>query len=128
MELLISILIVAGVLGISGLALYLREKHLYNPADIAYVQSAFNLGMDIVNELNLKQEPQIRLIAQIVSDILNQILKVETNEDEATLEANAMKTIQDALIAAKITITPEREKIVQALVDTTLNNIEKKIV
>ena len=129
MELLIALLIVCGALGLSvGIKCLLNKSgYVYNPADIAYVQSIFQLTMDVVDELNLKEEPQIKAIAKIVSSALlinaglNQVILEAT--DGANLTENTYKMVKDVCNALDIELTPSRERIIIGLIDVGLNNL-----
>ena len=120
-------LIVLLVLGLSVGCYYLVKKVIpqYNPADIAYVQSLFGISMDIIDELDLKNEPQVKMIAHIISTSLNQVYLIGKNKDliGEELEKNTWELVKDSCEALQIEITPAREKTIQALIDIGLDTI-----
>ena len=131
MEFIIALLIVLGVLdSIIGFK-YAKKRFgwYFNPADIAYVQSLFGLTMDIIDELDMKQEKDIKFIGGIVSSAINYVLVTSNTTGEVNsltheiIDALVWDVIKNSCANLSVELNDNRIKIIQGLIDITLNKV-----
>jgi len=125
MDLLIIIGILLGLGGIIFFTIINKEKNWIDTDDVLFVAKVFNLSMDIIKELNLKEEEKIKLIGDIVSDTL---FYAESIMDEIDYDEMLDLSIKYALELCEkfdIEITEERIRIITTLFEFGLDAIIK---
>jgi hypothetical protein len=75
---LYALLIVLGVLALTFLFKYLKVKKIINfdINDLIEISAMFGIGVDLIDELDLKCEKQIKVITAILKDTLDYACKV----------------------------------------------------
>jgi hypothetical protein len=125
MDLLIIIGILLGLGGIIFFTIINKKKNWIDTDDVLFVAKVFNLSMDIIKELNLKEEEKIKLIGDIVSDTL---FYAESIMDEIDYDEMLDLSIKYALELCEkfdIEITEERIRIITTLFEFGLDAIIK---
>jgi hypothetical protein len=124
-----TILYVLGIiiftLGISFGLGYLKKKNIIKADidDIIFVVSLFNLSVEVVDELNLKQEPLIKKIADIVSETLEYIASIyDENVDKHVL---AYDYACNLALKLNIELTDNRKNIINSLIDIGINSLSE---
>jgi len=114
----IGLIIVA--LGIPIGIAYLRKKDIIkvDVDDILLVVTMFNLSLEIIDELNLKQETQIKTIGNILSMTMNYI--AETYNDNANMQLLAENYAFGLADKLGLILTEERQQIIKKLIDIGL--------
>ena len=112
--------IIGAVLISMGLAFgmaYLRKNRIIEADDIRFAVSILNLTMSIVDELNLKNESEIKEISKVVLLSLEYGVELYSKTDKESV-IKAAKTCATALCLQKnIELTPERLNIVNSLIE-----------
>jgi hypothetical protein len=122
---LYGLLIVVGVLAFTFLFKYLKVKKVINfdVDDLIEISGMFGLGVDLVNEMGLKYDKQIKLIAAILKDTLDYACKVwDDSADMSTVAYNYAVGLADKF---GLVLTDSRKDIIKKLIDI---GIEKSIV
>jgi hypothetical protein len=121
-----SILIVLGVL--LGVILttigikYAQRKGIFTNEDLLKVIKTFDLSMAFIKELKLNKEPEILQIADIVNDALEMALALGKTKDIKEIEKIVIEKVNETCVRFTITITPDREMLINELVKIGLEN------
>lgn len=116
-----TILIIIGILaGLMGLALgigWLRRKGYIIPEDLYLVMKAFDLTIQVVDELNLDKEEEIKKVADLVSLSLHYAYEVVDSENQEpdyifTIAKNYLDKFAEEL---GLEMTSSRREIVEGL-------------
>lgn len=104
---------------------YLEKKNYIkiSQEELEKVISLFQLSMEVVDELNLKEEPLIKKIADIVVDSLELFKDRYTDKEEAIKEITAYVIRMCGVI--NIPMTEQRQKIIETFVKIGIDNILK---
>ena len=129
MEFLVALGVVAGTMGIVVLVRYLQRKNLISSEDIQIVAAMFELSVDIIDELNLKEEEHILIIAKTVESSLRYAAQLSMEDlSEGEMEEASFLYAQGFLQGIGIETNEHRERIMRGLIDIGLNEIEKKLI
>lgn len=116
-----ELFIILGILTIIILMTYatkeLKKNGKVTNEDIQLVLSLFDITMDIVDEMNLKNETEIKLIAQIIDRSLNYALFISESDDIYDV---AVKYAIDTLTNMNIEVTENRKDIISKLIQIGL--------
>lgn len=117
-----SIIIVAGVLGLTALITYLRKNNYVTKEDLQVVEQIFNLTTSIVDELNLKNEKNIMQISSVVVSALNYAIKISDINTDIVSTA----TEEAYLLCGELSIelTSNRKNIIDQLIKLGLQKRE----
>ena len=100
----------------------LTKKITVSKNELAIVQQIFNLSTNIIDELNLKNENKILQISQIIdSGITFAIVLTDENQKEVVKKY----TIEQCKLFG-IELTPQREEIINSLIDIGLDLLKKE--
>lgn len=100
----------------------LTKKITVSKNELAIVQQIFNLSTNIIDELNLKHENKILQISQIIdSGITFAIVLTDENQKEVVKKY----TIEQCKLFG-IELTPQREEIINSLIDIGLDLLKKE--
>lgn len=117
-----SIIIVAGVLGLTALITYLRKNNYVTKEDLQVVEQIFNLTTSIVDELNLKNEKNIMQISSVVVSALNYAIKIsDINTDIVSIATEEAYLLCSEL---SIELTSNRKNIIDQLIKLGLQKRE----
>jgi len=97
----------------------LIDKKILTKEVVSFVAKTFNLTSKLVDELNLKKEKQISLIADIVNDSIEYILAIMDNPNYMVDEAYNYAV--DKCLAFGIELTDNRKDILRQLIVAGLN-------
>ena len=75
-SILVTLGLVAGTAGIVFLSSFLRRKGYVAPEDLVFSINVLKISSAVIDELNLKQEPQIKAITNLIVTYLVQKLLV----------------------------------------------------
>lgn len=109
--------IVVGVFIVAIGSKYGRDKGWFTSDDLKFAQTLLGLSIEIIDELDLKQEAEIQKIARVVDTALTQMQLVLN--DEATYDQMVNQTYENALKIAEefdLEMNTQRDKIVLELV------------
>jgi hypothetical protein len=105
--------------GLIYLTSYLRRKKLITSDDLQFAMLSIGLTMEIVDQLNLKNESEIKKITSIVLNSLGFAIAIFKEED---ILKNAYLHARELSEDYGIEITPEREQIIKQLIDIAYKN------
>jgi len=97
----------------------LIDKKILTKEVVSFVVKTFNLTSKVVDELNLKKEKQILMIADIVNDSIEYILAIMDNPNSMVDEAYNYAV--DKCLAFGIELTDNRKDILRQLIVAGLN-------
>lgn len=97
----------------------LIDKKILTKEVVSFVAKTFNLTSKVVDELNLKKEKQILMIADIVNDSIEYILAIMDNPNFMVDEAYNYAV--DKCLAFGIELTDNRKDILRQLIVAGLN-------
>lgn len=97
----------------------LIDKKILTKEVVSFVAKTFNLTSKVVDELNLKKEKQILMIADIVNDSIEYILAIMDNPNFMVDEAYNYAV--DKCLAFGIELTDNRREILLHLITAGLN-------
>lgn len=97
----------------------LIDKKILTKEVVSFVAKTFNLTSKLVDELNLKKEKQILMIADIVNDSIEYILAIMDNPNSMVDEAYNYAV--DKCLAFGIELTDNRKDILRQLIVAGLN-------
>jgi len=97
----------------------LIDKKILTKEVVSFVAKTFNLTSKVVDELNLKKEKQILMIADIVNDSIEYILAIMDNPNSMVDEAYNYAV--DKCLAFGIELTDNRKDILRQLIVAGLN-------
>ena len=97
----------------------LIDKKILTKEVVSFVTKTFNLTSKVVDELNLKKEKQILMIADIVNDSIEYILAIMDNPNSMVDEAYNYAV--DKCLAFGIELTDNRKDILRQLIVAGLN-------
>lgn len=103
--------------------LYLKRKGVVSESDIKTVADMLGLSLAILNELDLKQENEIKKIGEFVFIGLNSAIglySLEGNKDKIILLAKNL--VFELCSKSGLEVTDNRRVIVEKLVELGLNN------
>lgn len=119
LSLLYAVIIAALMAVVSYL---LTKKITVNKNELAIVQQIFNLSANLIDELNLKNEDKILQISQIIdSGITFAIVLDDGNQKEMVKRY----TVEQCKLFG-IELTPQREEIINSLIDIGLDLLKKE--
>lgn len=121
---LYAILVVIGVLGfIFGIA-YLRKKNIIkiDVDDLLFIATSFGLTMDIIDELDLKNESKIKQIRSILEDTMDFVIANYT--DGVDMQSVAYNYAIGLAEKIGLELTDARKVIIARLIDMGLQNIQ----
>jgi hypothetical protein len=120
---LIVILIIAGLIGLTVLAVNLRKRNIVTADDLLFASNLLGLSISIINELNLQHEDKIKEISKVVTDAVNYVIgNMKNDGNEVELAYLYALTLCSDL---KIDLTEERKAIIRQLIELSFNKINK---
>ena len=112
---LFVIIAIGSVFGIG----YLRKNGYVKSEDLLFVIKTFDLTISILDELNIRNESQIKSLANMVLDGLKFAYQVD-GRPIAEIKLLALEYVLQLAELNKITITQNRLAIIQQLIDLGL--------
>ena len=112
------IIVLAIVFGTS----YARKKGLVSADDLIFSARVLGLTASIIEELNLKQEPLIRQISNVVLLALDEAIKVAQGQTKDQIIADAEDKAYKLCEQGNITLTDNRKQIINQLIEIAINN------
>ena len=109
--------------GLVFLTSYLRRNNLIKSADLIFAISVLNLTVEIISELNLEKEKEIRSIAEIVVDSL-QFASVTENLTRGEVISMAYAHAIDLCLSFNIELNERRKNIIMQLLIFAFNNLD----
>jgi hypothetical protein len=113
------IVFVGVTVGLIWLTSYLRGKKLITSEDLQFTMLTIGLTIEIVDQLNLRQESEIKKITSIVLNSLGFAIAIFKDED---VLKNAYLHAIELCEEYNIEVTPEREQIIKQLIDIAYKN------
>lgn len=106
--------IVIAVVGMVFGVAYLRKNNYVKESDLVFVSTVLGIGIEILNEMNLKNEKEILKISSIVQDSINFAIGMFDNQNDTYNKAceYAFKMCEQA----SIELTDNRKNIIQQLI------------
>jgi hypothetical protein len=123
LTILYVILIIAFVIGLSFLSKYIKSKNIVSSDDMMFAMQVLKLSVEIVDQLNLKNEEKIKSIAQIVIDSV--AYAIENMKDSKDIQSLAVEHAYEMCNNFNIELTDERKNIINQLISLLLTNNEK---
>jgi hypothetical protein len=111
--------IVCFVIGLTFLAKYLKKKNIIDSEDLQFAMTTMGLTLQIIDELNLKQESEIKKISSIVLNSLG--FAIAIFKDENVVE-NAYQHAIELCEDYGLEVTPQREMIIRQLIEIAYKN------
>lgn len=119
MDLIYGVIIAALMAVISYL---LTKKITINKNELAIVQQIFNLSANIVDELNLKNEDKILQISQIIDSGITFAIVLDDGNQKEMVKRYTVEQCE----LFDIELTPQREEIINSLIDIGLDLLKKE--
>ena len=109
--------------GLVFLTSYLRRNNLIKSADLVFAISVLNLTVEVISELKLEKEKEVRSIAEIVVDSLQFASVTENLTREETISM-AYDHAVDLCLSFNIELNERRKNIIMQLLIFTFNNLD----
>ena len=106
----IVVVVVGMVFGVA----YLRKNNYVKESDLVFVSTILGIGIEILNELNLKNEKEILKISFIVQDSIN--FAIGMFDDTNDIYIKSCEYAYNLCEQAGIEITDSRRNIIQQLI------------
>lgn len=115
------ILCILAILGITYLSKYLRERNIISQQDLEFAVTMLGITSQVINELHLKDEKNIRIITNIVLLTIEYVKQsmIDIDNDAAFDYAKSLCT------QFNIELTKEREIIIKQLLNMSLLKLQK---
>ena len=110
-------------IGLVFLTSYLRRNNLIKSADLIFAISVLNLTVEVISELKLEKEKEIRSIAEIVVDSLQFASMTEDLTREETINM-AYDYAIDLCLAFNIDVNERRKNIIMQLLIFTFDTLD----
>ena len=101
---------------------YARKQGLVSADDLIFSARVLGLTASIIEELNLKQEPLIRQISNVVLLALDEAIKVAQGQTKDQIIADAEDKAYKLCEQGNITLTDNRKQIINQLIEIAINN------
>lgn len=112
-------IVIAFIFGV----LYLKKKGVVTESDIKTVADMLGLSLAILDELDLKQEPEIKKISEFVFIGLNAAIGSYTLEgDKDKIVVLAKNLVFELCKKQNLEVNENRKMIIEKLVELGLNN------
>lgn len=119
-----SILYLIGmIVFVVALGVFTRKlafKQIITNEQLLFVAKAFDLTINLIDELNLKNEKKILEIADVVNDSIE--FAIAINTDPTTMETEAYKHAIELANVFELELTENRINIMTSLINIGLNN------
>ena len=112
------VMVLAIVFGTS----YARKQGLVSADDLIFSARVLGLTASIIEELQLKQEPLIRPITNIITLALDEAGKVAQGQSKDQIITDAENTAYKLCEQGNIKLTDSRKQIVNGLIEIAVNN------
>lgn len=122
MNILIIIGCVGYVIGLTILVIYLRKNKIVTKQDLETVKEIFQLSTQMMQELNLKNEPQLIQISQIVLTSLDFACMTYSNVETEELLDIATKKTYELCNDLNIELNDNRKSIIKQFITLGLSN------
>ncbi len=128
-DILVYILVSIFALGLIILPFYLKYKGIVTETDIAKILPNIIVGsglfFELVNSLNLTQEPQIKKISKVVDETLK---FVELNINENITDEQVLNYVDAMCVMFDVKLDESQMNIVKKLLDVGINEIKAKVI
>ena len=101
---------------------YARKQGLVSADDLIFSARVLGLTASIIEELNLKQEPLIRQISNVVLLALDEAIKVAQGQTKDQIIADAEDKAYKLCEQGNITLTDNRKQTINQLIEIAINN------
>lgn len=115
--------ILGGVLfavGLIYLVAYLRKNGYIKKEDLQVVSQILGLNIAILSELKLKNEKDIKLIANTIKNALDQVIKLYEVIDPDKIRKETYEYVVKELDSFGIELTDERKMIIEQLINLSI--------
>lgn len=121
MNMIYAIVVVIGVISFAFGVNYLEKKEYITPIQLNSIMNMFGLGVEFIDELDLKNETQIMDISQLVMMSLKYAIDIsDTDKEKAKL--TALEYSEGLCNKFKIKLTDNRISLMSKLIDAGLEN------
>lgn len=101
---------------------YARKKNLVSADDLIFSARVLGLTANIIEELRLKNEPQIKQIANIVLLALDEAIKIVQSKNKEEIIQEAIDKAYKLCEQGNIQLTDSRKEIIKNLIQIALEN------
>lgn len=106
--------IIVAVVGLVFGVAYLRKNNYVKESDLVFVSTVLGISIEILNEMNLKNEKEILKLSSIIQDSLN--FAIGMFDDKNDTYAKACEYAYNLCEQAGIEVTDNRRDIIQKLI------------
>lgn len=99
----------------------MRESKIVSSSDLSFAILTLKLSLDVVDELNLKKEKEIKTLATIVVEAIDYSISIMEGSYDNLVEV-ATQYAYDTCLAFEIELTDNRKDIVQQLIKIAIQN------
>ena len=121
MNMIYAIVVVIGVISFAFGVNYLEKKEYITPVQLNSITNMFGLGVEFIDELDLKNETQIMNISQIVMMSLKYAIDI-SGTDKEKVKLTALEYSEGLCGKFKIKLTDNRISLMSKLIDAGLEN------